>query len=92
MSTSLRMRESDVHGVNLLLFNHKGNLRSSRVQRLVTPLAPPTLIAGSIFFFFFFSSFNDCARGQSVCGSGYNNTLKRIGFYYFLCETSNKLI
>lgn len=54
MSTSLRMRESDVHGVNLLLFNHKGNLRSSRVQRLVTPLAPPTLIAGSIFFFFFF--------------------------------------
>lgn len=54
MSTSLRMRESDVHGVNLLLFNHKGNLRSSRVQRLVTPLAPPTLIAGSIFFSFFF--------------------------------------
>lgn len=54
MSTSLRMRESDVHGVNLLLFNHIGNLRSSRVQRLVTPLAPPTLIAGSIFFSFFF--------------------------------------
>ena len=76
MSTSLRMRESDVHGVNLLLFNHKGNLRSSRVQRLVTPLAPPTLIAGSIFFSFFFSSFNDCDRGQPVCGSGYNNTLK----------------
>lgn len=60
MSTSLRIRESDVHDINPLLFNHNGNLRSGRVQRLVTPLAPPALIATG-FTFFYFSS-NDHLR------------------------------